>query len=131
MDLFSKTLSQLAVGNVPDRVLQYFKAGQVSPLVKPTGGHRPLLLSPFLRRLAHKALLKTRTSTIQKAVGPHQYGVSTKDGANVMIKKIQVAAEMDTQRVLVALDIKAAFQNISRKAMINAIAAHDHQLACV
>ena len=105
--MFARALAQLAVGNVPDNVLQYFKSGQVSPLAKPTGGHRPLLLSSFLRRVAHKALLKTRTMVTQQAVGPHQYGVSTKDGANCMIKKIQVAAELDKHRILVALDIKA------------------------
>ena len=61
-----------------------------------------------------------------EAVGPHQYGVQTKDGANCMIKKIQLASEMDKQRVLVALDIKAAFQHISRKSTIRAIQNKDH-----
>ena len=57
INLLAKALAQLAVGNVPDNVPQYFKSGQVSPLPKPTGGHRPLLLSSFMRRVAHKALL--------------------------------------------------------------------------
>ena len=37
------------------------------------------------------------------------------DGANTMIKIVQYLAEADPIRVLVALDLKAAFQNVSRQ----------------
>ena len=46
-----------------------------------------------------------------------QYGVGRPDGANTMIKTIQYLAEADPTRVLVALDLNAAFQNGSRRAM--------------
>ena len=39
-----------------------------------------------------------------------------------MIKTIQYFAEADNSRVLVALDLKAAFQNVSRRAMLYCIA---------
>ena len=37
-DLFVQVVGSLAV---PNSVLQYLKAGQITPLAKPTGGHRP------------------------------------------------------------------------------------------
>ena len=43
-------------GHAPRRSPQYLRAGQVTPLAKPTGGHRPLLMMSFLRRLALKAV---------------------------------------------------------------------------
>ena len=62
---------------------------------------------------------------MREAVGPHQFGVGAKDGANCLIKTIQCAAEADHDRVLVALYLKAAFQHVSRKAMLWAIQAKD------
>ena len=53
------------------------------------------------------------------------------DGANKMIKSIQYFAEADTTRVLVALDLKAAFQNVSRRAMMFSLGQHDPELATV
>lgn len=131
MDVFSKVIVQLATGNIPSQVLMFFRSGQVTPLAKPTGGHRPLLLTSFLRRLALKALITVRRGTVREAVGPHQYGVGAKDGANCLIKTIQCATEADHDRVLVALDLKAAFQHVSRKAMLWASQGKDPELACV
>ena len=48
-----------------------------------------------------------------------------------MIKTIQYLAEADNSRVLVALDLKAAFQNVSRRAMLYSIAQTDVDLAAV
>ena len=48
-----------------------------------------------------------------------------------MIKTIQYLAEADNSRVLVALDLKAAFQNVSRRAMLYSIAQTDADLAAV
>ena len=62
--------------------------------------------------------------------GPLQYGVGRPDGANTMIKTFQHLAEADNSRVLVALDLKAAFQNVSRRAMLYSIAQTDAESRC-
>ena len=46
-------------------------------------------------------------------------------------KTIQYVAEADTSIVLVALDLKAAFQNVSRRAMFCSIEQNDADLAAV
>ena len=112
-------------------MLQYLKAGQITPLAKPTGGHRPLLMMSFLRRLALKSVMAAKKESVAKCAGPLQYGVGRPDGANTMIKTIQYLAETDNSRVLVALDLKAAFQNVSRRAMLYSIAQTDADLAAV
>ena len=48
-----------------------------------------------------------------------------------MIKTIQHLAEADNSRVLVPLDLKAAFQNVSRRAMLYSITQPEADLAAV
>ena len=123
-DLFVQVIAHIAAAAVPSTVLQYLKAGQITPLAKPTGGHRPLLMMSFLRRLVLKSVMAAKKESVAKCAGPLQYGVGRLDGANTMIKTIQYLAEADNSRVLVALDV-------SRRAMLYSIAQTDADLAAV
>ena len=40
-DLLARIIAHIATATIPDAVLQYLRAGQVTPLAKPTGGHPP------------------------------------------------------------------------------------------
>ena len=130
-DLFVQVAAHVAAAALPHSVLQYLRAGQITPLAKPTGGHRPLLMMSFLRRLALKSVMAAKKESVAKCAGPFQYGVGRPDGANTMIKTIQYLAEADNSRVLVALDLKAALQNVSRRAMLHSIAQTDTDIAVV
>ena len=125
-----QVVAHIAAAAIPHSVPQYLKAGQITPLAKPTG-HRPLLMMSFLRRLALKSVMAAQKESVAKCAGPLQYGVGRPDGANTMIKTIQYLAEADNSRVLVALDLKAAFQNVSRREMLYSIAQTDADLAAV
>ena len=61
--------------------------------------------------------MAAKKESVAKCAGPLQYGVGRPDGANTM--------------VLVALDLKAAFQNVSRRAMLYSMAQTDADLAAV
>ena len=126
-----QVVAHIAAAAVPDSVLQYLKAGQITPLAKPTGEQRPLLMMPFLRRRAVKSVMAAKKEPVAKFAGPLQFGNGRPDAANTMIKTIQYLAETDRSRVLVALDLKAAFQNVSRRAMLRSIAQTDADLAAV
>ena len=75
--------------------------------------------------------MAAKKESVAKCAGPLQYGVGRPDGANTMIKTIQYLAEADNSRVLVALDLKPAFQNVSRSAMLYSIAQTDADLAAI
>ena len=99
---------------------------------KTHSGHRPLLMMSFLRRLVLKSIMAAKKESVAKCAGPLlQCGVGRPDGANTMIKATQYLAEADTSRVLVALDLKAAFQNVSRRAVLYSIAQTEADLAAV
>ena len=104
-----QVISHIAAAAVPNPVLQYLKAGQITPLVKPTGGHRPILMMSFLRRLALKSVMAAKKESVAKCAGPLQYGVGRPYGANTMIKTFQYLVAAGNSRVLVALDLKTAF----------------------
>ena len=110
-NLFVQVVAHIAAAAVLLSVLQYLKAGQITPLAKPTGGHRPLFMMSFLCRRALKSVMAAKKESVATCAGPLQYGVGRPDGANTMINTIQYLAEADSSRVLVAPDLKAAFQN--------------------
>ena len=47
-DLFARVVAHIATATIPDAVLQHSRAGQITPLTKPSGGHRPLPMMSFL-----------------------------------------------------------------------------------
>ena len=55
-NLFVQVVAHIAAA-IPHSLPQYLKAGQITPLAKPTGGHRPLLMMSFLRRLGLKSVM--------------------------------------------------------------------------
>ena len=75
-----------------------------------------------------KSVMAAKKESVAKCAGPLQYGVGRPDGANTMIKTVQYLAEADNSRVLVAFDLKAAFQHVSRRAMPCSIAQTDAAL---
>ena len=75
--------------------------------------------------------MAAKRESVAKSDVPLQHGVGRPDGANTMMKTIQYFAEADPSQVLVALDLKAAFQNVCRRAMIHSNKQTDPDLAAV
>ena len=75
-------IAHIATASIPDAVLQYLRAGQATPLAQRTEGHRPLLMMSFLRRLALKAIIAAKNTSVTAAAGPPQYGGGCQDGAH-------------------------------------------------
>ena len=69
-DLFVQVVAHTAAAAVYHAVPQY--------LTKPTGGHRQLLVMPFLRRLARKSVMAAKKESVAKCAGPSQHGVATR-----------------------------------------------------
>ena len=72
-DLFVEVIAHIAAAAVPNPVLQHLKAGQITQLAKPTGGHKPLLMMSFLRRHALKSVTAAKKESVAKCAGPLQY----------------------------------------------------------
>ena len=96
-------------------------AGQVLPLNKKDGGIRPVVLGELLRRLAHKALLRSLGEELA-SLGPSvQLGLNNDTyGPTAAVLAAQSWACSLEGKVLVKLDIKKAFNSLSREAAIRA-----------
>ena len=107
--------------------------GSAVPWIWPSHTSRqgPLLMMSFLSRHALKSVMAAKRESVAKCGGPLQYGVGRLDGANTMVKAVQYFAEADPTQALVALDLKTAFQNVSRRAMLHSIEQSDPDLAAV
>ena len=82
------------------------------------------MLSQFFRRLALKALMNHEKTAVSANVGLYQYGVGCSDGAGKLTKALRVLSDKDPSRVLVSMDIKAAFQNLNRDRIITSLNEH-------
>ena len=106
-------------GNFFVQVVAHIAAAAVpnTPLGEPTGGHRPLLMMSFLRRLALVSHGSHEGISCQVCGTFAVWCWTTRWSKHKKIKTIQCLEEADPHRVLVALDLKAVFQNVSRRAM--------------
>ena len=59
-------IAHKAAAAVPNPVLQHMKVGQITP----TSGHRPLLMTSFLRRLALKSTMAAKKKSVSRCAGP-------------------------------------------------------------
>ena len=71
----------------------------------------------FLRRLALKAIIAAKKPSVMAAADPLQHGVDDQIHA--------VLRGSYPSRVVVASDLKAAFQNVSRRHMSHSLGQHD------
>ena len=117
-------LSLLAVGRVPPGVTQFLRGGLIAPLEKDDGGFRPLTLANVLRRAALRSLVALRKRDVADAVGPLQYGVARKSGADLLYKSIQARTAAQPGSALVSIDFQAAFQNVLRSELCQSVAQH-------
>ena len=65
-NMFVQVVAHIAAASVPQSVLRYLTAGQITPLAKPTGGHRPPLMMSVLRRVALKSVMAAKKESVAK-----------------------------------------------------------------
>ena len=83
-----------------------------TPFSPPT---RPVAVSSVLVRVASSCLLESMLPSIQQAVGNVQYGIKTPDALEKIIFGVRAAMEGLRGTVTVHLDMKNAFNEISRE----------------
>ena len=122
-ELYLDVLEWITWGDLPDVVLRQMRSCRVIALAKDGAGVRPLQLGMLHRRMAHKGLVRAAKSELREAAGPHQFAVGTDSGAERLVAALYTAVHKQPNRVVVALDTRAAFQNIQRGPMLRELAA--------
>ena len=120
----ASTAARLATGDMPEEALRAYLACKLVGIPKKGKGVRVLGCGSALRRLVGQSVCKELAQDIAEGVGGHQYGVSRKDGANLMHKEISWAAAARPERVVMALDLSNAFPSVTRAAVQAAVRKH-------
>ena len=120
----ASTAARLATGDMPEEALRAYLACKLVGIPKKGKGVRVLGCGSALRRLVGQSVCKELAQDIAEGVGGHQYGVSRKDGANLMHKEISWAAAARPERVVMAFDLSNAFPSVDRAAVQAAVRKH-------
>ena len=85
-------------------------------LSKPGGGVRPIAVGLTLRRLAGKIIMKKLYGKCKDFFYPNQLGVGTPKGAESAVHAVRayIKSEKMTDKVLLKIDFKNAFNQVSR-----------------
>ena len=72
--------SLLAVGRVPEEIIEALRLGRLTALSKPDGGVRGIVVGDILRRMVARTIAKQIAKQVEAATAPFQYALSTKAG---------------------------------------------------
>ena len=87
------------------------------------GGVRALVVRDVLRRLTGRVLAQTYATRLQQACLPFQFGLSTRAGTEALARVLKVATEPDPRATVLSVDAAAAYDHVSRGAMLEALHA--------
>ena len=95
-------------------------ASNLLPLAKEDGGVRPIAVGDTCRRLAGKVLLRTTLMQTQSgSFRPRQTGVGVPMACDLIEMGVQSVAQSPGQEwVVLQVDLKNAFNSVSRQAML-------------
>ena len=68
--LFVQVSSLLAVGNVPEEIIEAFRFGRMTALSKPDGGVRGIVAGDILRRLVARTIAKQVAKKVEETTAP-------------------------------------------------------------
>jgi hypothetical protein len=75
--------------------------------------------------------MRVKKERVTDAVGRHQYGVGRKGGLELLVKLLEAQAEVRPTAAFIKVDVKSAFQKLSREVAFTEMEAHDPELAAV
>ena len=119
----------VAQGRVPAEARPYVYGGRLVAPAKPGGGaHWPLVAGVTWRRLAAGFLASCYGSEFGERLGPTQLGVGVSRGVEIFAATVRLALESNPRWVVVKVDFRNAFNEVSRLAFLRFCAAHFPQL---
>ena len=87
--------SRLAVGDIPEEVVDGIRLGRLTALAKPDGGVRGIVVGDIVRRLVARTMAKQVAKKAEKATAPFQYALSTRAGCECVAHMVQALTDQD------------------------------------
>eukprot|EP00731_Ephydatia_muelleri_P011109 Em0006g3a len=125
----------LAAGRAPPMIASFLAGGNLTALVKSKQGSsldiRPIAVGEALRRLTGKCLCALVRSKASEFFQPHQFGVACPMGAEKIVHGLRACVEkhwLEENLVVLKVDMKNAFNLVSRQALLSECAKHFPEL---
>ena len=99
--MFVQVASRLAVGDVPEEVVDGIRLGRLTALAKPDGGLRRIVVGDVVRRLVARTMAKQVAKKAEKATAPFQFALSTKAGCECVAHTVQALTDQDVNATVV------------------------------
>ena len=109
-------------GNIPSAVCSSFFGATLIALSKKDGGVRPIAIGNTLRRLCAKACMLKISQHLPNTFQPHQMGVGTPSGAEVVVHACRnFINKVDSDNILLKIDFKNAFNSVRRDVLLHEV----------
>jgi len=111
-------INTIAQGSLPSDIAETMSASLLLPIPKEDGSIRPIAMGDIFSRLAMRCACFQLGESMEKSLAPHQYGVSCKLGAELMVHTIEATLHQNPSFVMAGFDISNAFNCVNRFAML-------------
>ena len=110
----------LAVGRVPEEIIEVLRLGHLMALSKFDGGVGGIVVGDILRRMA-RTIAKQIAKQVEAATAPFQYALSTKAGCECVAHMLQSLTDLNPEVTVTSIDGVGAYDLISRSAMLEGL----------
>ena len=111
----------LGRASVPEPIAAALAIGRLVAMRKPNGGTRGLVVGDSLRPVVAGTLAQQFAAHFQRACLPHQHALKARAGSEALVHVLQARTQLDSRLRLVSVDVTAAYDLISRQAMLQAL----------
>ena len=95
----------------------------MTALQKDDGGVRGIVAGDIIRRLVARTVAQQLSPVVERVTAPFQYAMTTRAGTECVAHALQALTEADPTATVTSLDGVSAFDLISRRAMLESLAA--------
>lgn len=109
-------------GQCPGAVAPILFGGNLTAILKKSGGIRPIAVGYYWRRLAAKCANNFATAKLSEYFSPRQLGAGAKGGCEAAVHSCRrFLSSMPRDNIIVKLDFANAFNTVRRDAMLSAV----------
>ena len=126
--LLHEVCNSYLAGDIPNSVAEILSGAKLITLEKTNFDVCPIAIENCIRRLVSKAACLQIKKSMAEYLSPHQYGVATPGGAEMMTHLIQICLQQHPDWVILKLDAKNAFNTVSRQVILTPVAEKFPQL---
>ena len=118
-------ITRVAIGAVPAAAKPYLFGALLTPLTKDGGGIRPIAVGDLLVRVAGRALASDHAEGFGAFFKmANQFGVACSSGSDVVVHGVSLAMSAHEDWITLQLDIRNAFNSVSRHLILAQLQRH-------